>query len=75
MATVKLTNGAPVREPADRWTTADANELYDVASWGKAIFGRQQRHLWVIPNKEPNRGLDSRNSSTIFNSGESRSPS
>ena len=22
MATVKLTNGAPVREPADRWTTA-----------------------------------------------------
>ncbi len=59
MATVKLTNGAPVREPADRWTTAEANELYDVASWGKGYFSvGNNGHLWVHPNKEPNRGLD-----------------
>jgi arginine decarboxylase len=59
MATVKLTNGAPVREPADRWTTAEANELYDVASWGKGYFSvGANGHLWVHPNKEPSRGLD-----------------
>jgi arginine decarboxylase len=59
MATVKLTNGAPVREPADRWTTAEAADLYDVASWGKGYFSvGTNGHLWVHPNKDPNRSLD-----------------
>src|SRR5271169_5876751 len=59
MATVKLTNGAPVREPADRWTTAEAADLYDVSSWGKGYFSvGTNGHLWVHPNKETNRSLD-----------------
>src|SRR5207302_303374 len=58
MATV-LTNGSTVREPADRWTTAEAGELYDVASWGKGYFSvGTNGHLWVHPDKDTNRGLD-----------------
>src|SRR5579864_3256596 len=59
MSTVRLSNGAPVREPADRWTTAEAAELYDVASWGKGYFSvGTNGHLWVHPDKDPNRALD-----------------
>src|SRR6516164_1237881 len=59
MALPKFLEGAPVREPADRWTTADAAELYDVASWGKGYFSvGKNGHLWVHPDKDPNRGLD-----------------
>jgi arginine decarboxylase len=59
MTTVRVTNGAPVREPADRWTTAEAADLYDVASWGKGYFSvGTNGHLWVHPNKDPNRSLD-----------------
>src|SRR5271169_613533 len=59
MTTVKMTNGAPVREPADRWTTAEAGELYDVASWGKGYFSvGANGHLWVHPNKDTARCLD-----------------
>src|SRR5271169_3541955 len=59
MATVKTPETAPMREPADRFTTADAAELYDVASWGKGYFSvGKNGHLWVHPDKEPARGLD-----------------
>src|SRR5712691_7025382 len=59
MATVKFTDTAPVREPADRWSTAEASELYDVASWGKGYFSvGKNGHLWVHPSKEPARGID-----------------
>ena len=59
MATVKFNDTAPVREPADRWSTAEAAELYDVASWGKGYFSvGKEGHLWVHPDKDPNRGLD-----------------
>src|SRR5580658_9701697 len=59
MAFVKFTETAPVREPADRWSTAEAAELYDVASWGKGYFSvGKNGHLWVHPEKDPNRGLD-----------------
>jgi arginine decarboxylase len=59
MATAKVTNGAPVREPADRWTTAEAADLYDVSSWGKGYFSvGSNGHLWVHPEKDPNRCLD-----------------
>src|SRR5271154_6752056 len=58
MASV-LSSGAPIREPADRWSTAEAGELYDVASWGKGYFSvGTNGHLWVHPNKDPNRALD-----------------
>ena len=28
---------APVREPADRWSIAEASELYDINSWARVI--------------------------------------
>jgi arginine decarboxylase len=50
---------AQVREPADRWTTTDAAELYDVASWGKGYFSvGENGHLFVHPTKEANRSID-----------------
>src|ERR1700749_4062722 len=59
MAFVKSTETAPVREPADRWSTAEAGELYDVASWGKGYFSvGTNGHLGVHPNKDTNRSLD-----------------
>ncbi len=48
-----------MREPADRWTTTDAAELYDVASWGKGYFSvAESGNLLVHPTKEPNRKID-----------------
>ncbi len=48
-----------MREPADRWTTTDAAELYDVASWGKGYFSvAENGNLLVHPTKEPNRKID-----------------
>src|ERR1700676_3932423 len=59
MATVKANETAPVREPADRWSIAEAGELYDVASWGKGYFAvGPNGHVWVRPDKDPARGLD-----------------
>src|ERR1700749_3672415 len=59
MAFVKSTETAPVREPADRWTTAEAAELYDVASWGKGYFSvGTNGHLYVHPEKDVQRSLD-----------------
>jgi len=48
-----------VREPAERWTTTDAAELYDVASWGKGYFSvGENGHLFVHPTKEAARSID-----------------
>ncbi|MGA3190250.1 MAG: biosynthetic arginine decarboxylase [Bryobacteraceae bacterium] len=59
MATVKSPDTAPVREPADRWSIAEAGELYDVSRWGKGYFSvGNNGHIWVHPNKEPARGID-----------------
>src|ERR1700676_576437 len=59
MATVRATETAPVREPADRWSIAEAGELYDVASWGKGYFAVEPNgHVWVRPDKDPARGID-----------------
>jgi arginine decarboxylase len=50
-----------VWEPTERWSIADAGELYDVASWGKGYFSiGANGHLWVHPSKEPTRGIDLR---------------
>ena len=59
MATVKTPDTAPVREPADRWSIAEAGELYDVSRWGKGYFSvGSNGHIWVHPDKEPSRGID-----------------
>ncbi len=59
--TLKLADNAPVREPAERWTTADAAELYDVAAWGKGYFSvGENGHVLVHPTKDPSRAIDLR---------------
>ncbi|HEV1287151.1 MAG TPA: biosynthetic arginine decarboxylase [Bryobacteraceae bacterium] len=59
MATVKSPDAPPVREPADRWSIAEAGELYDVSRWGKGYFSvGNNGNVWVHPDKEPARGLD-----------------
>lgn len=48
-----------MREPADRWTTTEASELYDVSRWGKGYFSvGENGNLLVHPTKEPNRKID-----------------
>ncbi len=55
----KVAVGAQVREPADRWTTTDAAELYDVASWGKGYFSvGENGNLLVHPTKRPIARID-----------------
>jgi arginine decarboxylase len=50
---------ASVRDSIERWVTADAAELYDVAAWGKGYFSvGTNGHLWVHPNKDVNRSID-----------------
>ena len=56
---MKLLDTVALREPTERWRTADAAELYDVASWGKGYFSvGANGHLWVHPSKDPARGID-----------------
>jgi arginine decarboxylase len=56
---LKLPEAAPVREPSDRWTVADARELYDIDRWGKGYFSiSDQGHVLVHPTKEPHRFVD-----------------
>ncbi len=51
--------GSLVLEPTERWSTQDAAELYDVASWGKGYFSvDEQGHILVHPEKEPGRSID-----------------
>jgi arginine decarboxylase len=55
----RLAEGTLVREPAERWTVADASELYDVARWGKGYFSvSPQGHILVHPTKEASRTID-----------------
>jgi arginine decarboxylase len=54
-----MTDGPQVYEPTERWTVTDASELYDVAAWSKGYFSvGENGHLWVHPNKDPNRRAD-----------------
>ncbi len=48
-----------VLEPAERWTSRDAGELYDVARWGKGYFSvGDEGHVHVHPEKDPARSID-----------------
>jgi len=54
-----MSEGTQLREPADRWTTTEAGELYDVAAWGKGYFSvGANGNLWVHPGKDPLRSVD-----------------
>jgi arginine decarboxylase len=56
---VKVADPAQVREPAERWTTTDAAEMYDVASWGKGYFSvGENGNVFVHPGKDPERKID-----------------
>jgi arginine decarboxylase len=51
--------GSLVLEPTDRWSTLDASELFDVASWGKGYFSvNDEGHVLVHPEKDPARSID-----------------
>ncbi len=55
----RVSDATLLREPAERWTVADAAELYDVARWGKGYFSvGANGHLLVHPSKEPHRSID-----------------
>ncbi len=42
-----------------RWTVADAEELYEVQSWGKGYFSvNAAGHVCVHPEKDPKRAID-----------------
>jgi arginine decarboxylase len=46
-------------EPTERWTPQSANDLYDVASWGKGYFSvGDNGHIRVHPEKDPARSID-----------------
>lgn len=48
-----------MREPSDRWTVADARDLYDIDRWGKGYFSISDAgHVLVHPTKEPHRFVD-----------------
>jgi arginine decarboxylase len=48
-----------VLEPAARWTTQSAAELYDIAAWGKGYFSiADTGHVLVHPDKEAHRSID-----------------
>src|SRR5437588_7534267 len=50
---------AVVWEPTERWTSVDAGELYDVASWGKGYFSvGDNGHIWVHPTKQAKNAID-----------------
>jgi len=43
----------------ERWTPADAAELYDVARWGKGYFSvGSNGNVWAHPSRDPARGVD-----------------
>ena len=51
--------GSLVMEPTERWTPQSANDLYDVASWGKGYFSvGENGHIFVHPEKDPARSTD-----------------
>ena len=57
--TNKVAVAAQVREPADRWTITDAEEIYDVPSWSKGYFSvGTNGNLQVHPTKETDRRID-----------------
>jgi arginine decarboxylase len=48
-----------LKEAVDRWTTVDANELYEIPSWGKGYFSiSPDGNMLVHPTKDPAKFID-----------------
>ncbi len=48
-----------LKDAVDRWTVADASELYEVPRWGKGYFSVNSKgHLQVHPAKDPALAID-----------------
>ena len=48
-----------LKDAVDRWTIADASELYEVPRWGKGYFSINARgHLQVHPARDPAQAID-----------------
>lgn len=55
----KLSEAPVSLDPAERWTTTDASEMYEVPRWGKGYFAvGENGHLWIHPGKEAARRID-----------------
>ncbi len=55
---LKVENVPVSWDPAERWTSVDAVELYDVARWGKGYFSvGDNGHMYVHPGKDPLRRI------------------
>lgn len=49
----------PVNADPSRWTTADAEKLYNMAGWGLGYFRvNDEGHVTVHPDRNPERGID-----------------
>jgi arginine decarboxylase len=56
---LKAPDASPVWEPSDRWTVAQAKELYDIDRWGKGYFSiSADGHVLVHPSRESHRFID-----------------
>ncbi|MBL8241928.1 MAG: biosynthetic arginine decarboxylase [Bryobacterales bacterium] len=56
---LKMNDSPQSLEPADRWTTTDASEAYDVSAWGKGYFSvSAEGNVCVHPGKDPERVVD-----------------
>ena len=48
-----------IRDAADRWSSTDSGDLYEVARWGKGYFSvSRDGNLLVHPTREPHRSID-----------------
>ena len=57
--TLKVNDTGAVFEPTERWTVAQASELFDVPRWGKGYFSvSEEGHVLVHPGRDPNRSVD-----------------
>ncbi|HMF98742.1 MAG TPA: biosynthetic arginine decarboxylase [Vicinamibacterales bacterium] len=59
MISQSLARGRSPHDVGERWTVADARELYEIARWGQGYFGiGENGHVTVHPTKETSRSID-----------------
>jgi len=57
--TLKVTDTGALFEPTERWSVAQASELFDVPRWGKGYFSiSEEGHVLVHPGRDPSRSVD-----------------
>ena len=48
-----------IKDAAERWTTNDSSELYEVVRWGKGYFSvSREGNVLVHPTRDTNRSID-----------------